>query len=569
MGPTRTRSRLLPLEPLTGDESAQVIANLLGTSSFDDMVRQRIIESAQGNPLFVEQMLSMLLDDGLLSRGIDGAWTVTGDLMEVIVPPSISALLSARLDRLANSERGVLERASIIGRVFWPVAVIALGESSAAVDEPIGGSTQAARRADDSWFEDEAAYKFLHILIRDETYSGILKRRRADLHERFADWMLASAGIRVDEQREIIGYHFEQSVEYRRELGPLDERGQGLAWRASEQLGLAGRRAFNRGDMPAAGNLLRRAADILPVEDPARGGLLLGAGEALSDAGRFAEAEAALAESVASAAAHGDRSLETTASIVRLHLHFASEGGDASAVRAQTEEAIAILEAAGDDAGLARAWRLMNLIGLTVGKLAEAERAAVKSIEHAKRTGDDVMVRRNVGVLASAIIFGPSPVDRGIELADELLESAGDDTRSQGVVLGALAQLHSMIGEFDLARDRYRRSRAVFEEHGWNFFAALVSLDSGQVELPQGRPPAAPPGRSRATPARQRSSSRAPRRRRGCADTDRGRGRTRRPSSGVGPGRRARRPAIGCHHPRCRGARRPARCRDRLDSGRR
>ncbi len=482
-----SRSRLLPLEPLTGDESAQVIANLLGTSSFDDMVRRRITESAQGNPLFVEQMLSMLLDDGLLSRADDGAWTVTGDLMEVIVPPSISALLSARLDRLATSERTVLERASIIGRVFWPVAVMALGEGSAPVDEPIGGlQRKQLVEPTTSWFEDEAAYKFLHILIRDETYSGILKRRRSDLHERFADWMLASAGIRVDEQREIIGYHLEQSVAYRRELGPLDERGQALARRASEQLGLAGRRAFNRGDMPAAGNLLRRAADILPADDPARGGLLLGAGEALSDAGEFAKAEAALAESIASAAANGDRSLETTASIVRLHLHFASEGGDATEVRAQTEEAIAILEAAGDDAGLARAWRLMNLIGLTVGKLAEAERAAVQSIEHAKRTGDDVMVRRNVGVLASAIIFGPSPVDRGIELANELLVSAGDDTRSQGVVLGALAQLHSMVGQFDLARDLYQRSRAVFEEHGWKFFAALVSLDSGQVELRAG-----------------------------------------------------------------------------------
>ncbi len=97
----RARARSLPLDPLTGDESEQVIANLLGTTAIDASIRERIVKSAQGNPLFVEQMLSMLIDDGLVAQE-NGHWTVTGDLMDVIVPPSISALLSARLDRLPD-----------------------------------------------------------------------------------------------------------------------------------------------------------------------------------------------------------------------------------------------------------------------------------------------------------------------------------------------------------------------------------------------------------------------------------------------------------------------------------
>ncbi len=140
-----------------------------------------------------------------------------------------------------------------------------------------------------------------------------------------------------------------------------------LARRASEELGLAGRRAFNRGDMPAAGNLMRRAADLLPIGDPTRGRLLLGAGEALSEEGEISQAEASLAAALEEATARQDRDLETTASVVRLHLHFATEGGDAAGVRAQTEDAIRFLETAGDDAGLLRAWRLMTLIGWTVG----------------------------------------------------------------------------------------------------------------------------------------------------------------------------------------------------------
>jgi tetratricopeptide (TPR) repeat protein len=218
---------------------------------------------------------------------------------------------------------------------------------------------------------------------------------------------------------------------------------------------------------------------------------LLGAGEALSEEGEIGGAEVVLAAAVEEAAARQDRDLEVTASIVRLHLHFATEGGDAAAVRAQTEEAIQALETIGDDEGLLRAWRLMTLIGWTVGNFADAEHAAMKTIEHARRTGDDVMVRRYVGLLASSILFGPNPVARGIERSDDALAAAGDDSKSQGVVLAVLAHLRGMNGEFDLARDLYRRSRAILEEHGWKLYAATTSLDSAPVEMRAGDPVAA------------------------------------------------------------------------------
>jgi class 3 adenylate cyclase/tetratricopeptide (TPR) repeat protein len=489
----RPRAQLLQLEPLTGDESAQVIGNLLGTSTFDPAIGQRIAESAQGNPLFVEQMLSMLMDDGVLAQNEGGEWTVTGNLAEVIVPPSISALLSARLDRLPGEERSVLERASIVGRVFWPVAVITLGEDpNASVDQPLDGLSQKQLiGATTSWFADDLAYQFLHILIRDETYSGILKRRRAELHERFADWMLMSAGIRLDELREIVGYHLEQAVAYRRELGPLDERGTTLASRASEQIGLAGRRAFNRGDMPAAGNLLRRAADILPRDDQRRGRLLLAAGEALSEAGDFGAAEVALTDCADDAVARGDRGLEATATVARLHLQYASEGGDAAAIRAQTEEAIGILDRLGDEGGLVRAWRLMALVGATIGKFADAESAATKMIEHAQRSGDEVMEKRFLGLIASSVPYGPKPVVDSIELSESLLARAGDDSKSQGLIMAELSRLHAMMGDFAGARDLYQRSRALLEEHGWRLYAATTSLDSGRVEMLAGDPEAA------------------------------------------------------------------------------
>ena len=298
--------------------------------------------------------------------------------------------------------------------------------------------------------------------------------------------MVGSGGIRIDEQREIVGYHLEQCVAYRRELGPLDERGIALAGRASEQLGLAGRRAFNRGDMPAAGNLLRRAAEVLPGGDPRRGRLLLGAGEALSDAGDFAAAEAVLAAAVDEAKSGHDQALETTASVVRLHLHYTYEGGDASAVREQTEEAIRTLDMLHDDMGLVRAWRLMAMIGATVGQIADAEFAATRMIEHAKRSGDEVLEKRFLGLVASVVPHGPKPAAQNIELLNGLLSRAGDDSKSKGIIMAGLSHLHAMTGDFTAARSLYQSSRAILEEHGWKLYAATTSLDSGLVEMRAG-----------------------------------------------------------------------------------
>ena len=121
------------LEPLSDEECSELIENLVGRAELVRGVRARIAEAAEGNPLFVEEMLSMLIDDGLLVRE-DGRWTAAGDISTVRVPPTIQALLAARLDQLDRSERAVIERASVVGKVFQEGAVAEL--SSAAEARP-------------------------------------------------------------------------------------------------------------------------------------------------------------------------------------------------------------------------------------------------------------------------------------------------------------------------------------------------------------------------------------------------------------------------------------------------
>jgi len=221
------------LEPLPHDQCERLVANLLGAEELAQEVRERVLASAEGNPLFVEQMVQVLIDDGVLARK-DGRWAAVGDLSSVRVPPTIQALLRARLDRLSAEERAAIQRASVVGRGFFRGAVLAMSPEPerAAVDAALTSLVRKdLARSTPSTLSGEDAFRFRHLLIRDAAYEGIPKELRAELHERFAGWLTQVAGSRVEEQEEILGYHLEQASRYRQELGPVDEAGRELGRR--------------------------------------------------------------------------------------------------------------------------------------------------------------------------------------------------------------------------------------------------------------------------------------------------------------------------------------------------
>ena len=228
------------LGPLGAEHADEMVEALLGRSGIAAPIRQRVASAAEGNPLFVEQLVSMLVDEGTVRR-VEGDWRLADDVGEIPIPPTINALLAARLDRLGSDERAVVEPASVVGLVFPESAVRWLAP------EPLrpvmadhlatlhrGSWCSPARRM----LEGESSYRFHHILIRDAAYGGLLKRARASLHERFVDWADArnADADRALEFEEILGYHLEQAHRYLSELGPLDEHGIRLGVRASERL---------------------------------------------------------------------------------------------------------------------------------------------------------------------------------------------------------------------------------------------------------------------------------------------------------------------------------------------
>ena len=139
------------------------------------------------------------------------------------MPPTIQALLAARLDQLDAGERDVLERGAVEGQVFHRGAVAALAPTAAPVDgELVALVRKDLVRPEPPLLPDDDAYRFRHLLIRDAAYEALPKATRAELHERFADW-LAVNGTALVELDEILGYHLEQAYRYREELGPLDD----------------------------------------------------------------------------------------------------------------------------------------------------------------------------------------------------------------------------------------------------------------------------------------------------------------------------------------------------------
>jgi class 3 adenylate cyclase len=263
---------VLRLEPLSDDEAERLIESLLGETGLARGARARIAEAAEGSPLFIEEMVTTLIDEGVLRRR-NGSWVAAGGLARIAVPPTIRALLDARLERLGGMERAVLERGSVEGKVFHRGSVLQLspeGERAVVGDCLTALVRNDLVRPDSTSFADENAFRFRHQLLRDAAYESLPKEARSHLHERFAAWLEEKVGERVSEYEEILGYHLEQAYRYRVELGLASESDRRFAEEAAKCLGSAGLRARARGDLPAAANLLARALDVTPPDSAAR-----------------------------------------------------------------------------------------------------------------------------------------------------------------------------------------------------------------------------------------------------------------------------------------------------------
>jgi len=281
----------IELQPLSEPDSRQLVEHLAGDAGMTRELSERLVASAEGNPLFVEELVRMLIDERRLEK----------DASALSMPATIQAVLAARLDRLDSDERAIVSAAAIIGRSFSDEATLSLAgaRERSELEQQLGALVRKqVIEPDGGRFAGRRTFSFKHILLHDVAYQAILKTQRADLHVRYADWLERETGERATEYEEILGHHLEHSHRNLSELGSLDERGHELGTRAARHLGSSGARALARGDIRPAVVLLERAVSLLPEDDPARRDLTLKLGIGLAESGQLSRADALLADRI-------------------------------------------------------------------------------------------------------------------------------------------------------------------------------------------------------------------------------------------------------------------------------
>jgi class 3 adenylate cyclase/tetratricopeptide (TPR) repeat protein len=445
----------LRLEPLAADDVDELIPLRIG-----DDLREKIAHAAGGNPLFVEEMLAMAGD-------------TQGD---VVVPPTLRALLGARLDQLESADRSVLERGAIEGEIFHRSAVQALAPGETQVTPRLAALVRKGLiRSHKPQLPGEDAFRFRHLLIRDAAYDALPKGTRADLHERFAFW-LEEHGTDLVELDEILGYHLEQTCGYRTELGMTDD---GIAAAtARRHLMSSGRRAAHRQDYGAAVSLLERAAALVPAAELDLA-LEIELGEALPWIGRAADAvrrAEAFAERAAAAGDHvGELCGSVQAAVFRIYVE---PEGAAEALTTLVERALPVFQAAGDNLALYIAYSAFSEVAFMRGQMGAHLEAYERAFVHAQLAG--YLPPASVGARAGGRFLGSTPASELLAWLEETESLVGRHYLLHGYRAGTLA----MLGRFDEARTILAETRAALAERGRGaLLAGVTGFASTWVEL--------------------------------------------------------------------------------------
>jgi class 3 adenylate cyclase len=458
------------LEPLPADDCEALLDLLAAHLDVPSAARTRILAAADGNPLFLEEMVAMLDESDGNER--------------IVVPPTIQALLQARLDRLGAEERDVIGRGAVEGQVFHRGVVQELAPAAGRDDVPARLLTLVRKdviRPDRATFADDDAFRFRHLLIRDAAYDALPKEIRADLHERFAGWL--DAHVALVEQDEIVGYHLEHAHRNRAELDPADPRLDGLARRAATRLGAASHTAELRGDYAAMCGLVSRAIALLPEGDSQRLELMVGLAVPLNNAGRHDDSRAFEGELLASP----DERHHAFGLIAQLFNDGYGEEWRSERSTANAAAAREVFTRLGDDLGLAWVeygeWGV-NWIAL---RTAAAAAAAARAEVHARAARDTVLAAYMRQTAQRTIAYGPAHADEVLTAARTMLaEAAGAVAR--GTARRALGKVLAMRGEFEDARENVYAGNASLREAGQLVSASAGSMLIAFVEVRAGAP---------------------------------------------------------------------------------
>jgi class 3 adenylate cyclase/tetratricopeptide (TPR) repeat protein len=454
-GGGRRRSITIELGPLPESETAELVDALVAGAALSDGLRTVLLDKTEGNPLFVEETIRMLVEQG------EGA--------AVRIPDTLQALIAARIDALPLNSRSVLRHGALVGRVFWRGAIAELDpelDIDGALQDLV--DRQLVSREPLSTLSGEVAYRFRHVLIRDVAYGGLAKSVRATLHRTFAEWLRARS---PDELVETQAFHLERAAALLAELeGRVPDE---LRAEAAAALERAGRRALEREANRRARRLLLRAVELEPS--------LVRRFNAARAAWRLWELPAASLETEEVrelAREAGDRTIEGLA-LVQLAEIGLNRHADVEQARRQGAEALELLAGAPGDAR-SEALTLMSSVGWWEGDLTSVERYTREALEIA-REGARPDLESLALVELAAVHLSRLELGR----AEDVLASASALAESSGSLSAGAwaARIRGSIllrkGRFDEAAQWFHSARALFDEIG-------AASDAGRTQQLEG-----------------------------------------------------------------------------------
>jgi class 3 adenylate cyclase len=451
------------LEPLEAAD-CELLLEHLGNGLLPE-ARATVLAACEGNPLFLEEMAALARERDTVS-----------------VPSTIQALLAARIERLPAEERELLERGAIEGEVFHVTPACALADEHllAGFESRLAALVRKELiRPHPARLDGDRAFRFRHLLIRDAAYEGLPKANRAELHERFADWLEQHPG-ELAELDEIAGWHLEQAVRYEREL--RQTTADGLAVRAADHLRAGGRRAAERGDTAAARNLFERAHVLAPDANGVRAQIGVELAEQLIEGDDLSRVHALLE------AAEGEATAAPSAALVRLQWLASARPRDAvKTIDSTLPGTLEQLSGAGDERGLARAhMAAVSVRWMSCRATAAAEHARLAA-EHAGNAGDAGLRARALGWYLWTLTKSPASA---VAIAAELETVWGAESGPylEAFIEFVRAELARLDGRFDDARRLNQRTIGLFEAMGIDVLAAACHQGLAETELSAGDP---------------------------------------------------------------------------------
>jgi class 3 adenylate cyclase/tetratricopeptide (TPR) repeat protein len=482
----RDNASVLSVEPLTDADCELMLSNLLEGRDIDGGIRDQITEAAAGNPLFAEETLSLLIEQGRLVEE-EGRWVAHGGLRRISAPPTIAALISTRLDGLPEPERTVLEGASVVGLTFDTGAVEVVCELTVPIASTLASlvAREFIEVSEPDQYRD--SFVFRHALIRDAAYAGMGKDRRARMHVRLADWLTGREQL-AGESAELIGYHLEQAFAYRAELGSLGDEGTWLGTRAAAQLWAAGRTALNgRGDLLAATALFDRATPMISEEDTMSIEMRLDQAQALAGLGRLEPAVSMISHTLDRAKRLKERRLLARAEVRRMLIqNLITTPGWTSEASAVAQRGIRVLERFKDDIGLAEALVLLASVRWSECRASLTEGALQRAAALYRRAGDRAAELEQIVWIGATALLGPTPTDQGIERIKGALDEVAGFPRAEASLMSQLAHLLAMRGNFEEARTLSSDAVKILDDLGDRARGASLVQTSIWVDLMTG-----------------------------------------------------------------------------------